>query len=101
MTGYFHQLAEQALRPVSTLHPIATLPYLRASASLPDMPQAVPGLELLAQSVGGTQDALGLARIVPEVGGGGALVERGQLVGLGAQVKDAPKSNGPGTRGHG
>jgi hypothetical protein len=55
--------------------------------------QAVPRSQLLAQAVRGAQDALGLAGVVPEVGLGSALVESGELSGLGGEVKDAPTSS--------
>ena len=44
--------------------------------------EAVPRFELVAQAVGRAQHALGLARVVPELGLGGALVERCELLGL-------------------
>jgi hypothetical protein len=63
--------------------------------------QAVPRPQLLAQAVRGAQDTLGLAGVVPEVGLGGTLVESGQLVGLGGEVKDAPTSSARATPARG
>lgn len=45
MEGYFHQLAERALRPTSAVHSIAALPYSRAPEPPPDRLQAAPPFE--------------------------------------------------------
>jgi hypothetical protein len=63
--------------------------------------QAVPRPQLLAQAVRGAQDALGFAGVVPEVGLCGALVESGELLGLGGEVKDAPTSSARATPARG
>jgi hypothetical protein len=56
--------------------------------------QVTPGVELGAETVGLAQDLLGVTLIVPEAGFLGQCLELGDALGLGLEVKDAPRSTG-------
>jgi hypothetical protein len=56
--------------------------------------QIAPGLELGAETVGFAKDLLGAPLVVPEPGFLGQRLELGDALGLGLEVKDAPRSTG-------
>ena len=56
--------------------------------------QVLPRIELGAEAVGLAKDLLGAALVVPEARFLGQRLERGDALGLGLEVKDAPRSSG-------
>jgi hypothetical protein len=56
--------------------------------------QVAPGLELGPEAVRLAQDPLSGALVVPEPGFAGQRLERRDALGLGLEVKDAPRSTG-------
>jgi hypothetical protein len=56
--------------------------------------QISPGVDLGPEAVGLAEDFLGAALVVPEAGFLGQRLELGDALGLGLEVKDAPRSTG-------
>jgi hypothetical protein len=56
--------------------------------------QLSPRVELGSETVGFSEDLLGAALVVPEAGFLGQRLELGDTLGLGLEVKDAPRSTG-------
>ena len=63
--------------------------------------ERAPEGQLLAQAVGLAHHPLGVLRVVPEVGRAGSRLERRQAIGLGPEVKAAPRSLGSARRARG
>jgi hypothetical protein len=63
--------------------------------------QVAPRVELGAEAVGLAKDLLGAALVVPEAGFLGQRLESGDPLGLGLEVKDAPRSTGSARPGRG
>jgi hypothetical protein len=56
--------------------------------------QIPPGVKLGTEAVGLAEDLLGAALVVPEAGFLGQRLQLGDALGLGLEVKDAPRSTG-------